>query len=74
MSEMVERAVGAYRLAKYRLKKSDTLSSPQDDVVLVRAALEALREPTNEMVAAGYNAVPYGSLQCWRAMIDEALK
>lgn len=53
-----------------------------------RKAIEAMREPTEAMLATGDSAIPQfaaepgearlmgrdGALDCWRAMIDEALK
>ena len=40
-----------------------------------RAVIEAMREPTSEMVDAAYaNTGGVGATKCWQAMIDEALK
>ena len=45
-----------------------------------RAAIEAMREPTKEMMAAGSRTMPDydpgddDAKQCWHEMIDEALK
>ena len=41
---------------------------------IARAAIEAMREPTREMLAAGMNEEGVDLLSEWRAMIDAALK
>ena len=41
---------------------------------MARAAIEAMREPTSEMVDAAYaNTGGVGATKCWQAMIDAAL-
>lgn len=46
-------------------------------IPLARAAIEAMREPTDEMVAVGcaaaYPATDDEAIACWQHMIDEAL-
>ncbi len=42
---------------------------------IARAAIEAMREPTEAMVDAGWaDATAEDAIGVWRAMIDEALK
>jgi len=40
---------------------------------VARAAIAAMREPTQEMIDAGCEAEEYGCTQVWRYMIDAAL-
>ena len=43
--------------------------------IAARAAIEAMREPTNEMIHAGLMAgCRVNSIEGWRAMVDEASK
>ncbi|ASW06331.1 hypothetical protein [Rhizobium sp. 11515TR] len=45
---------------------------------LAKAAIEAMREPTEKMVEAGFDCVPpfgdHNPDKAWRAMIDAALQ
>jgi hypothetical protein len=90
MSEMIERVAEAIwrqefenhdRLppVEYRqLERTDRL----DLEAMARAAIEAMREPTQSMLDAGLNGAPiteYGwcdreTLDIWKPMIDAALK
>lgn len=50
-----------------------------DCASLARASIEAMREPTEPLTAAGYCALSNDSCECdadkvWRAMIDAALR
>lgn len=46
-----------------------------DPVVVARVAISALREPTEAMVEAGWNAGSgQGCILEWQAMIDKALE
>jgi hypothetical protein len=68
MSEMIERVARAI----------DRAISEQHDPTpgyLARAAIQALRNPTREMLERGYeNNFGYYPTQAWQAMIDEVLK
>lgn len=47
------------------------------NVAPARAAIEAMREPTREMILAGVHDIPGGAasgVPVWRAMIDAALQ
>lgn len=69
MSEMIKRVAIAIRLR-------DTT----DELAMARAAIEAMREPTDDMASAGgselpdYDAGDDDAVDCWKRMIDEALK
>lgn len=65
MSETVDRVASALRAA-------GGLHNPADAEALARVAIEAMREPTPAMVAAG-EAVYAGRAATHRAMIDAAL-
>lgn len=84
MSEMLDRVT----LALYRRDPGRQNATMEDFrrngngfiyVALARAAIEAMREPTEAMVLAGFavdegQRSPGSPLQHWTAMIDEALK
>lgn len=88
MSEMVERVARALQLEDFggdAVKAVDAWGvSDADDSYqnsyrhTARVAIEAMKEPTNEMVGAGvegWKINGYLSIQfVWPAMIDEALK
>jgi len=80
MSEMVERVARALRALPVR--DYAQVGGELDELRLreaARAAIEAMREPTEGMVKAGENTVCiHGDPQCgaayaWAAMIDAAL-
>jgi len=86
MSEMIERVARAL-CRQYEL--DDGFSPEQADraaagdmhrnfIKAARATIEAMREPTDEMLAAGCAGDQEGSFSKsrmdWQAMIDEALK
>lgn len=81
MSEIIERAARAMHdyncLAVPSLGAWDTLPEDYREQYLgrARAAIAAMREPTEAMADAGrWDAEDDGPFPCWRAMIDEALK
>lgn len=79
MSEMVDR--GALAMVRATAKHyGDPMPTNKVDLSLTRllviAVIEAMREPTETMLAAGDDVMGegYGALrQGWRAMIDAAL-
>ena len=69
MTEMVERVARAIR-------ESEEWSSfwgEEESLVLARAAIEAMREPTNKMLAAAMAETATDLTAEYRAMIDAAL-
>jgi len=68
--EMIERVAKA--IAEAPLKQSDTID--QDYATMARAALEAMREPTEAIRQIKTMSISYGAEDIWRTMIDEALK
>ena len=71
MSELIERVAEAIRTSEaYWWNRSD---EPDDGLAetLARAAIEAMREPTAEMINAPSNLD--GIVDAYRAMIDAAL-
>lgn len=68
MSEMIERVALEIQAAGY---------NPATAMGIARIAIEAMREPTAEMIIAGqrsHRAIDFSSLVVWRAMIDRVLK
>lgn len=65
-NDMVERVA---RAIEDRLRGKDFLSYEE----AARAAIEAMREPTDAMADDGYRAIKHGADAVWRAMIDAAL-
>lgn len=67
--DMVERGAEAMRA-----KRCEMIALPLDRIWpdLMRAAIEAMREPTDAMLEAG-PVEPYMDREVWRAMIDAAL-
>jgi hypothetical protein len=77
MGEMVERVAAALR--KLPIRDSKNPGSELDHLRLreaARAAIEAMREPTKEMIdACDINIPTEGEIVgVWGSMIDEALK
>ncbi len=71
MSEMIE------RVAKALVEAWPSWGTWGDEEARkgARAAIEAMREPTEAMVIAGGKQLDCAfERQCWRAMIDAALK
>lgn len=66
MSEMVERVARAIERA---------MAEQMDPTpgYLARAAIEAVREPTEGMVTMGASCFPFGIRRVWEAMIAQAL-
>ncbi len=84
MNDMIERVAKAIHSKQYNSTTSP-YGDPADQKtkwskVLARAAIEAMREPTEEMLATAfktYNAkhlIALSYKKPWRAMIDAALK
>lgn len=84
MSEMIERVARAIWASEYTSPWPDGDGYPDDEYRLVarkqaRAAIEAMREPTDAMKAVdgihwGYGCHVCGGLtEGWQAMIDAAL-
>jgi hypothetical protein len=75
MSEMVERIAASIKTKAWSL---DLPLRDEECADLARAAIAAMREPTEAMLNVGYttggNYKPTGTLREWQAMIDEALK
>lgn len=70
MSEMVERVARAIAEARFGIG----CPVDGDDRIAARAAIEAMREPTDAMVDAAYGRERTGTERGnWRAMIDAAL-
>jgi hypothetical protein len=78
MSEMVERVAVAISNAQMAWKAAnggdDASVVDCPDEVLARAAIEAMREPTDQMVGAANRNNHPRDVDTWRTMIDEALK
>lgn len=88
MSEMEDRVVKAIETALIKSDAEISHFKPEQLVAAARAAIAAMREPTDEMVhvvdvsgetdAGGFNATYYigapEAKKVWQAMIDEALK
>jgi len=75
MTEMIERVARAIHSAEVE-DEGDPWNDLGDYVqgeyrTLARAAIAAMREPTEAMLGPPWN---YGRLEIWQAMIDEALK
>ena len=89
MVERVARAIMKARNDVIARGPFDPTRMSVDERVLARAAIEAMREPTELMFMRGGNAEPYNRTQtgrmrgrrigdkpardCWRIMIDTAL-
>ena len=68
MREMVERVVEAMNRSEVDWRDIDDASV----TCLARTAIAAMREPTPKMIEAGEYEILIAD--CWRAMIDAALK
>ena len=79
-NDMIERVARALAASDRHFSDGgswDELDPIEHDIYMAsaRAAIEAMREPTSEMVDAAYaNTGGVGATKCWQAMIDEALK
>jgi hypothetical protein len=81
MSEMVERVARAIQAQSGHQPATDegwnrpeNTLSVQNFRRMAKAAIEAMREPTEDMIQAGIDG-PVGDTEGkWQAMIDEALK
>jgi hypothetical protein len=75
MSEMVERV--AREMENIASLKFGVSLNPQLSAELARAAIAAMREPTQGMVQAGesysLDITAYGAAEVWQDMIDAAL-
>ena len=78
--DLVEKAAEAVREVRigYDGRNPDCVPD-EEDRLIARAVLMAIREPTPEMLDAGYNVVmdphhwPSEGSAIWKAMIDTAL-
>lgn len=72
MSEIVERVAESLRASMPGLVNPEAW--PWE--TLARAAIEAMREPTQEIINAGSDYMPGAGYSegAWRAMIDECLR
>ena len=69
VNEIIERAA-----LKVRVKMMDSFGyemSKEESITLVRTTIEAMREPTEEMIE---RAIDIKGDHGWRSMIDEARK
>lgn len=77
MSEMVERMARALYLWQYGKDDWDAAEpeEQEDAIEAARSAIEAMREPTGEMLAEGPEIIGTvtKSYKLWQAMIDAAL-
>lgn len=76
MIEMVERVAEAIAISGNGGTWDDWYNEDQREFhrKRARAAIEAMREPTESMVEAGWNAPGDQPQTHWEAMIDAALK
>jgi hypothetical protein len=83
MSEILERVARAIEPSTFELPRLELYKADYDRAFMrARAAIEAIREPTGDMVIAAMIAavtlenkgIEYAPSQGWRAMIDEILK
>jgi len=79
MSEMVEHVARAMadKLSEQQFGSTTPWHDPefrQNAMEVARAAIKAMREPTENMIRAGYLADTLALEDAWREMIDEALK
>lgn len=81
MSEMVERVGEALRVKLIEWYDGG-IGFEDGGIMLARAAIEAMREPTDGMMKAGFSEIEYlnatwvdeyDAMECWQAMIDAAL-
>ena len=71
MNKMVERVAQAMMDSDY---SEDGAPVNIHFGILAKAAISAMREPTEEMIEAGWNASGDQPQTHWTAMINEALK
>lgn len=74
MTEMIERVAKAIQSA---LSEGTPGRDPDRMERIARAAIEAMRDPTEAMIDKGYDHVDYGGTDieaAWKDMIDAALK
>lgn len=75
MSEMIERVVEAISAAEKTWWASNTEGGPSLQQIVARDAIEAMREPTQEMSDAAVERPGQMSYaDVWRTMIDAALR
>jgi hypothetical protein len=68
--DMVERVARAICEQEY----GDENAGWDNQIPAAIAAIEAMREPTDEMVSAGLKGFPNVTADLWRIMIDSILK
>ena len=79
MSEMIERVAEALVQRRWEMWSDTSGKIYIEPLELARAAIDAMREPTEAMDLAGTHAESYRSLgllkvrHIWRAMFDAAL-
>jgi len=68
-TEMELRVAMAIRISLRQQEISDNFYVPE-----ARAAIRAMREPTEGMLKAGRSdgMIPFGATECWKPMIDAA--
>ncbi len=72
MSDMIERVAAA--IAVYGIRNHIVKLPKEDAVDLARAAIEAMREPTEAMLKAAWSVDRYAQAgEEWDAMIEAAL-
>lgn len=78
MSEMVERVARAIQATRGPRENWDRVTPATRDLWMAdaRAAIEAMREPTEAMTDAGWRRIEErdDAAENWRMMIDAALK
>ena len=71
MNEMIERVAQAMMDSDY---SEDGAPVNIHFGILARAAIAAMREPTEEMMNVACDGPSKRARECWKCMIDEALK
>lgn len=74
MGEMVKRVALAIRTEGLASSSAVAMASDEALLAAARAAVAALREPTNQMIHAGALIETPHPITVWRAMIDAALR
>ena len=77
MSDMIEQVARAMRRNKFvrtrRTVFDETIPPTENEMDDARAAIEAMREPTDEMCMAGFEDASFSNRGIWKSMIDAAL-
>jgi hypothetical protein len=73
--DMIERVAAAILAKRYENDGGRFATHPEHDLALARAAIEAMREPTEAMVRHAYAAMEDDTPpESYRNMIDAALR